>query len=1612
MDPQALILLGKIANRLDELNGTTAGPIVYSMGVANSIPKYNTATSLTPSNIVDDGLTVTITTPVIASSFRIPGGLPTQFLKANGSVDSTVYQPLLINPITGTGTPNRVPKFTSPTSIGNSNITDTGSLVLTSTDMTINGMRVGRGGGNNVYNNVVGAGAFIVNTTGELNTAIGYQTLASNTTGSYNTAVGSFSLFLNETGNYNTAIGSNSLENLITGSNNIGIGYLSGFYIDVGGSPLSQADDSIFIGYNSRAFSDGQTNQIVIGSNTIGLGSNSTVIGNSSTTVARIYGALTADTIAKVNGLGTQFLMANGSVTTAVPNTVTGTGTLNYLPKWSSPTGLIDSIIYDNGSSINIGTTTPIGTKLTIVDNHNTPGVAIFGVKNTTATSLAAFTLQNSGGGTIYVSATGSGYSVPNIGGVSISGSLTSLLFTTNGDVATGGSATIKFRAGGFSTADTMTIIAGNPGRVLIGTNTDNGLDRLQVNGSLIATALKTTGGTASQVVLGTGALGTYGFVGTGTTNYIPKYTSANGIGNSRMIDINSNIGIDTINPLADLEFGMQKDRTVAIHQSDFQTAGYSLSLSGGRTINFIENTNFNSIQFSGGSRYMCTATNGDIYLVAYNGTVYCKVLGSPSWVVISGVSGANAITCDPNTGTIYALSGNTVTKRVNGVGNFVAHSTTPLPFNISSAFVCDTQGTLWTGWLAGGGSPGPCYKQVGATGSWIDTGNAAGKYNMLMADPNGDVFYIEQSTGNLFKKPLGSDLFTSTGTAVGNAAYACDGWIHSDGTMYVAVPAGQGNGIYRRVGRTGAFTLYATITGSTLLGITVDLLGNIYAGTQTDVWFQIVNASGFPNLNGGTLQLKAGTGKGTGQSRVQIITGAKTTSGTNMQIERVVATFNEDGNSIFTGNISAANIVNNTNADGTGIKLSTTDSLNLLINHIARSSTAIGFIDTSDSFRLTKFDDNTLAVGASQFGIIFPQFYKTVAPYSPINAVRFLTARNIPLSAIGLTGTGTAVKYVGWRAEDDSIIFSDVSFIQSPTVAQLGIVLVKYSGGVTSFIDADRTTLTIPDVAAYSNLESTSIGVKASMSIAAIPGTLSHSNSSGSLIGVSVAWGTSNNDALFIPASSTTSFTRLHPGNALTNIPPPVLTVMEPTQYWNGTALTPISGSPNQATVQRLLLTVRGTFVWQYGEKIHSNLVSAQNNILQETYTSILPEGTYAEVGRMAITVGCVDIASAAAQYYPTGTSGGGSSSSSVAWGAIQGNIDDQIDLKARLDAKVGGSGLASYLPRFNGTNTVTNSDVYNAGSGLVGIGTTNPRNVGGYSNLTLENTTGGSIHFRNSALLDIGGIYGAATEVQVRSLQPTIPVTFAINNIEKMRVHTDGNVGIGITSPDSLLHIRNTTGNAQIKINTLLSTGNAVLNFQNNGVGNFLLVYDTSDVLQFRHNLAERARFGATGNFLIATTSDNAFDKLQVNGTISASAATTGNQVVIKSQLDAAIPNITSGIFTPASVATIVYTESTYTKIGNILTCVVNFEATSSGAGYNASTNITLPNSYTVKTTNGGGRPVGSGVASFAQNGGIVYANARTHATSSQISLALFSTSSAAVTYTGSITFAVEVN
>lgn len=147
-------------------------------------------------------------------------------------------------------------------------------------DISVNSLTVGRGGGSQISNSAFGYLALTNNTTGASNTAIGANALNGNIDGNTNVAVGGQSQRLASSGNNNTSIGYQSLEDVAsgfqnsavgnsalmntTGSRNTGMGALSGNDV-LGGS------DNTFVGYNTG---DGITTgafNTIIGANVTGL---------------------------------------------------------------------------------------------------------------------------------------------------------------------------------------------------------------------------------------------------------------------------------------------------------------------------------------------------------------------------------------------------------------------------------------------------------------------------------------------------------------------------------------------------------------------------------------------------------------------------------------------------------------------------------------------------------------------------------------------------------------------------------------------------------------------------------------------------------------------------------------------------------------------------------------------------------------------------------------------------------------------------------------------------------------------------------------------------------------------------------------------------------------------------------------------------------------------------------------------------------------------------------------------------------------------------------------------------------------------------------------------
>jgi hypothetical protein len=151
-------------------------------------------------------------------------------------------------------------------------------------------------------NSAIGVSAQYSLTTGANNSAIGVSAQYSLTTGASNSAIGVSAQYYLTTGANNSAIGRDAQFYLTTGSNNSAIGRAAQQYLANGSTAATIADNSVYIGANTKQSADSVTNENVFGYNATGIGSNSCVIGSSAVTKCQLYGDIILDKTVTADG--------------------------------------------------------------------------------------------------------------------------------------------------------------------------------------------------------------------------------------------------------------------------------------------------------------------------------------------------------------------------------------------------------------------------------------------------------------------------------------------------------------------------------------------------------------------------------------------------------------------------------------------------------------------------------------------------------------------------------------------------------------------------------------------------------------------------------------------------------------------------------------------------------------------------------------------------------------------------------------------------------------------------------------------------------------------------------------------------------------------------------------------------------------------------------------------------------------------------------------------------------------------------------------------------------------------------------------------------------------
>lgn len=267
---------------------------------------------------------------------------------------------------------NRIP-FIDSASAGL--FVDSANLTFTSSSNTLSvyGVQVGRGGGNNASNTRVGASALGNNSSGTNNTALGANALSSNLAVSNNTGVG-YNALTGNSGNKCTGVGSGVLSGS-SGNGNTALGYGAGSNINTGIDNIAVGNQPMAFGFTTGNYNVGIGTQalasLTTGSNNIGIGLSAL---NSTTTALQNIAIGSSAGQNRVSGynniaLGAQALQSQSTTgsgndniaigayslivaSTAGQNVAVGTDTLGYVT-----TGTTNVAVgYNAGHYIETGT--------------------------------------------------------------------------------------------------------------------------------------------------------------------------------------------------------------------------------------------------------------------------------------------------------------------------------------------------------------------------------------------------------------------------------------------------------------------------------------------------------------------------------------------------------------------------------------------------------------------------------------------------------------------------------------------------------------------------------------------------------------------------------------------------------------------------------------------------------------------------------------------------------------------------------------------------------------------------------------------------------------------------------------------------------------------------------------------------------------------------------------------------------------------------------------------------------------------------------------------------------------------------------------------------------
>jgi hypothetical protein len=397
------------ANQILQTNGVGTTSWVNSTALAitendpqvssttnNTIPKWN-GTTLTDGIITDNGTNIGIGTTSPTSKLEVIGNTATTnfqmtngatngfILQSNASGNATWVNPSSLSitetdPQVSSTTNNTIPKWNG-TTLTDGIITDSGTNIgvgtVSPTDKlhVVGNIKVD--GGRIPFANT-GGSIFIGDNSGlnddlssNQNVYVGGNSGRNNISGSGNVSIGTSASQFSTIGQQNVVMGYNALRNNLTGSFNTVLGTFAG--------ENSTGSNNVFIGYDAGLNETGSGKLIIDNSST----ATPLIYGDFSTNLLRVNGTLninnaynlptnagSVNQVLQTNGAGVTSWVNPSSLTITETDPQVASTTSNYVPKWNGTT-LVDGQVFDNGTNVGIGTTTP-NNKLEVVGSTST----------------------------------------------------------------------------------------------------------------------------------------------------------------------------------------------------------------------------------------------------------------------------------------------------------------------------------------------------------------------------------------------------------------------------------------------------------------------------------------------------------------------------------------------------------------------------------------------------------------------------------------------------------------------------------------------------------------------------------------------------------------------------------------------------------------------------------------------------------------------------------------------------------------------------------------------------------------------------------------------------------------------------------------------------------------------------------------------------------------------------------------------------------------------------------------------------------------------------------------------------------------------------------------